>query len=89
MSHGRWDLLLHGGALATLDGDAGYGIVEDGVVGCRDGRIDFVGTSSDLTAAPNERRRLQKRKTDGFAGAIRTMSRIPGWVSVSAADTAP
>jgi imidazolonepropionase len=53
MSTGPWDLLLHGGPLATLAGDEGYGVIDDGAVGCRDGRIEFVGAASALPDTPD------------------------------------
>lgn len=39
-------------SLATLDGD-GYGAIEDGALGWRDGRIAFVGPRADLPGAPS------------------------------------
>lgn len=47
----RWDGLLRSATLATLDGDAGYGLVHDGALGWRDGRIVFAGPASSLPAA--------------------------------------
>ena len=44
----RWDALLIDARLATLAGDAGYGLVENGAVGWKDGVIDFVGTMDAL-----------------------------------------
>ena len=43
MSTDAWDGLLLGATLATLDGDSGYGLIEDGALGWRDGRIVHVG----------------------------------------------
>lgn len=48
----RWDGLLLGASLATLDGAAGYGEVHDGALGWRDGRLTFVGPRSALPDAP-------------------------------------
>lgn len=48
----RWDGLLLGAALATLDGDHGYGVIEDGALGWKDGVLTFVGPRSALPAAP-------------------------------------
>ncbi|WP_240126700.1 imidazolonepropionase [Thermomonas alba] len=39
----RWDLLLTHTTLATLDGDAPYGLIEDGALAVADGRIAWVG----------------------------------------------
>jgi imidazolonepropionase len=47
----RFDTLLLGAHLATLDGD-GYGAIEDGAIGWRDGVLAFVGPRSTLPAAP-------------------------------------
>ena len=44
----RWDGLLLGPALATLDCDAGYGLVEDGALGWKDGVLAYVGPRSGL-----------------------------------------
>jgi imidazolonepropionase len=44
----RWDGLLLGPALATLDADSGYGLVEDGALAWKDGRITYVGLRSGL-----------------------------------------
>ena len=48
----RWDLLLQGARLATLEGDEGYALVEDGAIGCHAGRIVFAGARADLPGAP-------------------------------------
>jgi len=48
-----WDGLVVGASLATLDGDAGYGAIEDGALGWRDGRIAFVGQRRDLPGDPD------------------------------------
>lgn len=48
------DLLLTGARLATMAGPAGLGVVEDGIVAVRDGRIAFAGARADapvITAA--------------------------------------
>jgi hypothetical protein len=39
----RWDGLLLGASLATLDAESGYGEVLDGALGWRDGVITYVG----------------------------------------------
>lgn len=48
----RWDGLLIGASLATLDGDHGYGGIEDGALGWKDGVLTFVGPRSALPDAP-------------------------------------
>ena len=48
----RWDGLIVNTHLATLQGEAGYGIVEDGALGWKDGRLVFAGPRADLAAAP-------------------------------------
>ena len=44
----HWDGLILGATLATLDADAGYGIVEDGALGWKDGVIAYAGARSGL-----------------------------------------
>ena len=44
----RWDGLLLGPALATLDCDTGYGLIEDGALGLKDGLFAYVGPRSGL-----------------------------------------
>ena len=46
-----WDGLVVNARLATLAGDAGYGLVEDGALGWKDGRITYAGTRSRLPEA--------------------------------------
>ena len=48
----RWDGLLLGASLATLDADRGYGEIIDGALGWRDGVITYVGRSADLPGDP-------------------------------------
>ncbi len=48
----RWDGLLLGASLATLDGDQGYGGIEDGALAWKDGVLTFVGPRSALPDAP-------------------------------------
>ena len=48
----RWDGLIVNTHLATLQGEAGYGTVEDGALGWKDGRLVFAGPRADLPAAP-------------------------------------
>jgi imidazolonepropionase len=48
----RWEGLVVGTSLATLEGDTGYGIIEDGAIAWRDGRIAWLGARDDLPGAP-------------------------------------
>ena len=48
----RWDGLLLGATLATLDSDSGYGLVEDGALGWKDGLLTHVGMRSGLPGDP-------------------------------------
>ena len=48
-----WDGLVIGATLATLDGDTGYGLIEDGALGWRDGSIVHAGPRTSLPADPN------------------------------------
>lgn len=50
----RWDGLILGASLATLEGDAGYGGIEDGAIGWKDGVLTFVGKRGDLPGSPFE-----------------------------------
>ncbi len=47
-----WDGLLLGAGLATLDGNAGYGAIEDGALGWCNGRFVFVGRRDALPGDP-------------------------------------
>lgn len=60
----HWDCLLLGASLATLDGDAGYGAIHDGALAWREGRIAWVGASTDLPGDA-ERRAAQVVDADG------------------------
>ncbi|RZA21466.1 MAG: imidazolonepropionase [Lysobacteraceae bacterium] len=44
----RWDGLVLGPTLATLDADTGYGLVEDGALGWKDGVLAYVGPRAGL-----------------------------------------
>ena len=46
----RWDLLLTHATLATLDGDAPFGLVDDAALACADGRIAWLGPMAALPA---------------------------------------
>ncbi|MEO6226539.1 MAG: imidazolonepropionase [Thermomonas sp.] len=48
----QWDGVLVGTTLATLDANAGYGLVEDGALGWKDGLLTFVGRRDGLPGAP-------------------------------------
>ena len=48
-----WDGLVVGASLAALEGDAGWGAIEDGALGWRDGRIVFMDAAP--TCRANER----------------------------------
>ena len=52
-----WDGVLVDANLATLAGDAGYGIVEDGAIAWRDGRIAWAGPRKELDPARAARAR--------------------------------
>ncbi|TZF90378.1 imidazolonepropionase [Cognatilysobacter lacus] len=47
----RWDALVTGASLATLDGE-GYGAITDGAVAWKDGVLAYVGRRADLPASP-------------------------------------
>ncbi|WP_133479332.1 imidazolonepropionase [Cognatilysobacter segetis] len=48
----RWDGLVVGASLATLDGD-GYGAIDDGAIAWKNGLIAFVGPRADLPGSPS------------------------------------
>jgi len=48
----RWDGLVVNARLATLHGDSGYGAIEDGALGWKDGLLVFAGPRAQLPAAP-------------------------------------
>ncbi|MBP8098424.1 MAG: imidazolonepropionase [Arenimonas sp.] len=50
----RWDGLLLGATLATLDAEQGYGLIEDGALGWKDGVLAYVGTRSGLPGIIDE-----------------------------------
>ena len=50
----RWDGLILGPTLATLDADAGYGLVEDGALGWTNGELAYVGTRAGLPGDVDE-----------------------------------
>lgn len=50
----KWDRIWVNVHLATMDGQTPYGIVEDGALAVKDGRIAFVGRRTDLPAQPDQ-----------------------------------
>ncbi|MEO6154305.1 MAG: imidazolonepropionase, partial [Thermomonas sp.] len=52
-SQHAWDAVLVGATLATLDGDAGYGLIADGALGWKDGLLTYVGPRDGLPGAPS------------------------------------
>ncbi|HZV38944.1 MAG TPA: imidazolonepropionase, partial [Pseudoxanthomonas sp.] len=48
----RWDGLIVGVSLATLDGAHGYGAIETGAMGWKNGLLTFVGTRGALPGEP-------------------------------------
>lgn len=49
-----WHGLLLNASLVTLDSDAGYGLIENGALGWRDGQLCYVGPAAGLPAAPQQ-----------------------------------
>ena len=62
----RWDLLLTHATLATLDGEQPFGLIEDGALACRDGRIAWAGRMCDMPADASAAR------TEHLAGQLLT-----------------
>jgi imidazolonepropionase len=65
MNTDLWDGLVVGASLATLDADAGYGAIEDGALGWRDGVLTFVGPRAALPGQPQALAR-EVIDTDGW-----------------------
>ncbi|TDK25153.1 imidazolonepropionase [Luteimonas aestuarii] len=63
----RWDGLVLGASLATLEGEAGYGAIGDGALAWRDGRIAWVGARADL---PDDARQRAVEVVDAGGGWI-------------------
>jgi imidazolonepropionase len=63
----RWDGLILGANLVTLGEDSGYGAIEDGALGWRDGVLRFVGRAADLPAEPE---RCAREVIRAFGGCI-------------------
>ena len=51
-SRNQWDGLIVGASLATLDGAHGYGAIENGALGWKDGLLTFVGPRDALPGDP-------------------------------------
>ncbi len=49
----RWDGLITGASLTTLEGDAGYGAITDGALAWHNGLITWVGPCKDLPGSPD------------------------------------
>ncbi|RAP59162.1 imidazolonepropionase [Oleiagrimonas sp. MCCC 1A03011] len=69
----RFDLLLTHARIATLDAarDDGYGLIEDGAVGCVDGHITWIGPTAELTSGQRDAARVVDA-----GGRLLT----PGWI---------
>jgi imidazolonepropionase len=52
MTSERWDGIAIGATLATLDAGSGYGLVEDGALGWKDGVLAYAGPRAGLPADP-------------------------------------
>lgn len=52
MSKPEWDGLLIDARLATLSGTSGYGLIENGAIGWKAGKIVFVGAMAELPGPP-------------------------------------
>ena len=61
----RWDGLILGANLLTLEGDSGYGAIKDGALAWRDGMLRFVGRAADLPAEPERCAREVIRASGG------------------------
>ena len=53
MSESRWDVLLTGATLATFASDAPFGLIPDGALAMRDGRIAWAGSRTELREPPD------------------------------------
>jgi len=53
-----WDLLLTRARVATMDGAAAYGLIEDGAVAVEGERIAWAGSRRDLPAGASARREI-------------------------------
>jgi imidazolonepropionase len=67
----RWDGLILG-ALATIDGDAGYDAIPDGALAWKDGLLTYAGARSGLPGAP-----------ETLASTVR---RSEGWITPGLVD---
>ncbi|MGH8211665.1 MAG: imidazolonepropionase [Rhodanobacteraceae bacterium] len=64
----RWNHLLLDCTLATLAGSSGYGLIERGALGWRDGEIVFAGAADDLPGKPD----ALARTVESLHGALVT-----------------
>lgn len=64
----RWDRLLLECTLATFAGGKGYGLIEGGAIGWRDGAITFSGRMDELPGAPE----ALARNVESVRGALVT-----------------
>lgn len=68
-----WDSVWHNGVIVCCTEDQnGYGIIENGAIGCKDGKITFVGYKKNL---PDEIKKIAKNIFD-LKGAVITPSLI-------------
>ncbi|MGH8114651.1 MAG: imidazolonepropionase, partial [Rhodanobacteraceae bacterium] len=65
---GPWDRLLIDCNLAALTGDAGYGLIENGAIGWRNGAITYTGTMDALPGEP----KMLAAHTESVHGALVT-----------------
>ena len=71
-NNGKWDGLILGASLATLDADAGYAAIEDAALGWRDGVLMFVGPRAALPGDP--------------AALARAVFEVSGWITPGLVD---
>ena len=74
MDEHRRDGLILGPALATLDDDAGHGLVQDGALAWRDGVIAYAGPRAGLPQALS-------------GGAVEAGAGLPAYIDWVAAET--
>ncbi|MBX3725201.1 MAG: imidazolonepropionase [Xanthomonadales bacterium] len=67
-----WDTVLIGADLVTLAGESGWGLIEDGALGVRDGRIVHVGPAAALPRPPE----YLARSVERFDGGLLTPALI-------------
>lgn len=54
----RFDTIWHHARLATMAGHAGLGVVENGIIAARDGRITYAGPAADFPASADAPERI-------------------------------